>query len=65
MASGLIAHYEGDESLSPQTRNIIEQLEEDLDLRKQMLGFGLNSIWTDLPPRDNDIIINLITGKIR
>jgi len=65
MASGLIAHYEGDESPSSEIRKIIEQLDEDLDLRKQLLGLGLNSIWTDLPPGDNDIIIDLITGKIR
>ncbi len=64
MASGLVAHYEGDETPSPETRNIIEQLKEDLDLRKQMLGYGLDSIWSDLPPRDNDIIIDLITGTI-
>jgi UDP-2,3-diacylglucosamine pyrophosphatase LpxH len=64
MASGLIAHYEGDESPSPQTRAIIEQLNEDLDLRKQLLGLGLESIWTDLLPGDNDILIDLITGEI-
>jgi UDP-2,3-diacylglucosamine pyrophosphatase LpxH len=47
---GLIAHYGGDESPSPQTRDIIDQLSEDMDLRKQMLGIGLESIWTDPPP---------------
>jgi 3',5'-cyclic AMP phosphodiesterase CpdA len=61
MASGMIAHFAGDESPSAQILSFIQQLLADENGTKQMIGYGLQSIWTDLEPQDNTVTLDLST----
>ncbi len=61
MASGMIAHFAGDESPPEQTLAFIAQLLADDDAKKKMIGFGLQSIWNDLEPEDNSAVLDLST----
>jgi len=59
MASAMIAHYEGDESPSDETLELIRQLKESDSFARRMIGTGLLSIWTDLEPDDNTLVVDL------
>jgi hypothetical protein len=63
MASGMIAHYMGDESPSQEIIDFIQQLLSNTDIVKRLIGQGLDSIWTDLEPPDNDIVIDLADSR--
>jgi len=61
MASGMIAHFAGDESPSDRTLTFIANLVADNDAKKKLIGFGLQSIWTDPEPADNSVVLDLST----
>jgi len=61
MASGMVAHFAGDESPSEQTLTFIANLVADNDAKKKLIGFGLQSIWTDPEPADNSVLLDLST----
>ncbi len=58
MANVIVAHYAGDESPSSADNT-------DTQMVKTMipsLGLAIQGVWTDLPPADNNITINLTSG---
>ncbi len=53
--NAMMAHYAGDEKITPE-----EQAKVDLvGLMSSDLGMVLHSLWTDLPPTDNQYIIDM------
>ena len=53
--NAFMAHYAGDEHITPG-----EQLQDDqVALLSPELGFALQGIWTDLPPSDNHLILDI------
>ena len=65
MTEAILAHYAGDESASLETQNEIQQLFGSNDETVKKIAAGLNLIWLDLPPQDNDVIINLNDGSTK
>lgn len=59
VADGFMAHYAGDEQMTPQTEAFIGSLLQSGDLTKTYLGMVLGSLWTDLPPADNRGLFDL------
>ncbi|MBN2371626.1 MAG: metallophosphoesterase [Vicinamibacteria bacterium] len=59
LADGLVAHYLGDEAISPDVRAQIQSLFVSGRLVEQLAAVMLQSIWTDLPPADNDVTLDL------
>jgi hypothetical protein len=57
-----IAHYAGDETPSPVDVYTYSALEASADPLTKAMGYALQSLWTDLPPRDNTLTIDLTTG---
>jgi hypothetical protein len=58
-----VAHYIGDEQMDALSRQkIIELLFDYKNSVKRFLGLELIFLWSDLPPPDNNITIDLITG---
>ena len=53
LADGFMAHYAGDEQITPQAEVFIQALIQSGDPTKSYLGMMLESLWTDLPPADN------------
>jgi predicted phosphodiesterase len=70
IASAFVAHYQGDETLEPATYGDIMAFIGLLDLldgtsdQLVPLGYALLSLFTDPPPGDNDVRIDLATGEI-
>jgi 3',5'-cyclic AMP phosphodiesterase CpdA len=65
MAEAFVAHYQGDETpatISPQTQTIIAYLLSQPDSMSHLMGYTLLSLFSDLPPADNHLTINLL-GK--
>ena len=65
MTEGFISHYQGDEGTRPvsaATQGTIAYLRSTGDPLSSMLADALTSVFTDLPPVDNDLTVNLITG---
>lgn len=59
MTDAIIAHYAGDENPSQETQNKIQQLIGNNDPTIQKIAAGLSLIWLDLPPQDNNLMIDL------
>lgn len=70
IASAFIAHYQGDETLADATTGEIMAFIGLLDMldgpgdQLVPLGYALLSIFTDPPPADNAVRIDLATGEI-
>lgn len=64
LINALIAHYEGDEQPMSETTTKINQLLTSSDSILKSFGIFLNSLWTDLLPADNNIIINMTSGEV-
>jgi 3',5'-cyclic AMP phosphodiesterase CpdA len=65
VVGGFAAHYTGDEQLTDE--NIIGTINYLLnsgDPTQMFLGSSIQSYFTDLPPVDNNIVIDLVTGNI-
>jgi hypothetical protein len=54
-----MAQYAGDENINPVEIRNIEELAESIPPENQVLIFAINSFWTDLPTKDNNIHIKL------
>jgi len=61
LAEGLVAHYAGDEVMPSDAQANIQTLRAAPDLSTQLAASMLASVWTDLPPPDNDVTLNLAT----
>jgi hypothetical protein len=59
MAEGLLAHYAGDEFMSSDTQVNIQTLRSTGDIHTALAATMLTSIWTDLPPPDNNLTLDL------
>lgn len=65
MASAFVAHYQGDEGNPiPEHQAIIDMLINSGDPMQVMLGQAIMAIWTDIPPADNNVTIDLETGTL-
>jgi len=53
--NAILAHYAGNERISPKE----QVLDNEVTAISPLLGGALQSLWTDLPPQDNEIHINL------
>ena len=62
-ADAIVAHYAGDETPSPEVLEVIQTYSQDPDLFIAAIGFLLGSLWTDLPPADNNVDIDLQSGE--
>jgi hypothetical protein len=59
LTSAVFAQYAGDEWLNYREKKKIESLEASTPPEYHILIDAINSYWTDLPPRDNNLIIKL------
>ncbi len=59
IANALIAHYSGNEVLTPQSQALINTFIAGGDQNMLLLATALTSIWTDLPPDDLTLEIHL------
>ncbi len=62
--SALPAHFLGDESPSVFDLNGISKLKGDPDFVMVQAGCLLQSLWSDLPPADNTLTIDLNSGEV-
>lgn len=58
-----LAHYHGDESLDAATKAMIQGLTSSSDPATKLMGQNMLSMSTDVPPADNIITIDLLSGK--
>jgi 3',5'-cyclic AMP phosphodiesterase CpdA len=61
MAEGLVAHYAGDEVMPSDMQVNIQSLRGSGDIHTQLAATMLESVWTDLPPPDNSVSLDLAT----
>jgi 3',5'-cyclic AMP phosphodiesterase CpdA len=59
LADGLIAHYAGDEAISAEVQTKVQALASGATQAERFSGAMLQSIWTDLPPGDNSVTLDL------
>jgi predicted phosphodiesterase len=62
LITGLMAHYAGDESPDQSTLDYISNLKNTPNMFN--LGNLLSGFWTDFIPKDNNVIIDMNTGKV-
>lgn len=62
MTGAFIAHYAGDETMSPEAQTVISALKLAGDANSLFMAAALEALYTDLPPADNTLTINLETG---
>jgi len=65
VSNAWVAHFAGDETPSPIDVYTYSALEASADPLTQAMGQALQSLWTDLPPKDNSLTIDLNTGISR
>jgi hypothetical protein len=59
LGDGLVAHYAGDEVMPADAQAEVQTLLSSTDFVEQLSGAMLQSIWTDLPPSDNTVTLDL------
>jgi hypothetical protein len=59
LGDGLVAHYAGDEVMPADAQVEAQTLMSSIDPVKRLSGSMLQSIWTDLPPPDNTVTLDL------
>lgn len=59
IANALIAHYSGNETMTSQIQALINTFMASGDQNMNLLGTALTAIWTDLPPDDLTLEMNL------
>ena len=62
IVAAFVAHYSGDESMDAETYQTIVTLLSSEDATMQTLGQYLGTLWTDLAPPDNNVVIDPATG---
>ena len=63
LGDGLVAHYAGDEAypIPADVQTTVQSLMSSSDTIKRLSGTMLQNIWTDLPPLDNTVTLDLST----
>ena len=61
LGDGLVAHYAGDEVMSSDAQGEIQTLQSSTSGTEKLAGMMLLSIWTDLPPPDDTVTLDLGT----
>jgi len=56
-----VAHYAGDEVMPSDMQVNIQSLSTATDYPTKLAGMLLESVWTDLPPPDNSVSLDLAT----
>ena len=64
IAHGMIGHYHGNEQLTPEAMNAVIWCFTNADPTIQQLGQYIGSLYTDLPPCDWMIQLDLTTGVV-
>jgi 3',5'-cyclic AMP phosphodiesterase CpdA len=64
VVAAFAAHYAGDEVMPPSVVPVIQQLMGSGDPTAMFMGQTIQSLFTDLPPKDNNITINLKDGTV-
>jgi len=68
VTEGLVDHYVGDEpglaGATPATQSTVYGLLGNSNPQLQQIGYAIASIFTDLPPADNNLTINLTAGEL-
>lgn len=59
LADATVAHYAGDEVMPADVPGEVQSLLSSGSSVQMMAGMMLRSIWSDLPPADNDLVLNL------
>ena len=59
LADGLVAHYAGDEAMPASVPGEVQTLLGSGTAVGLLAGVMLQSIWTDLPPADNTVVLDL------
>ncbi|MBN2575275.1 MAG: metallophosphoesterase [Deltaproteobacteria bacterium] len=59
LGDGLLAHYAGDEVMPADVLREVQGLLASTNAIEILAGAMLESIWTDLPPADNDVTLDL------
>ena len=62
LGDGLVAHYAGDEIMPADVPIVVQDLLSSGNLVEGLAGTMLQSIYTDLPPPDNDVTLDLSIG---
>lgn len=66
MTEAFASHYQGDEGsrpISPQTQGTIAFLQSQADPMSQLMANALLAIFNDPAPADNNVTLNLLTGR--
>jgi len=61
LAQGLVAHYAGDEVITADAQAEVQTIRAYPDVASQLAAGMLTSVWTDLPPPDNNVTLDLAT----
>ena len=64
IASAYVTHYAGDEVMPADAQAAISMMKQSGDQLQIMFATILESMFTDLPPADNNITIDLQTGNV-
>jgi len=64
IANSIMVHFSGNDTLSEEINEIIMGYLESNDTALVLIGYILQTIWTDLPPSDNDLSLNLNSHRI-
>jgi hypothetical protein len=59
VSDALVANYAGDEDIPPETEAMLHGFVQQGGMM-ETLGYLLLGIWTDLPPADNELTIQLL-----
>jgi hypothetical protein len=62
LATAFMAHYAGDEAPPPEALALIQEFLGSGDPVGVLLGQYLGALWSDLPPADSDLTIDLAAG---
>ncbi|MCK5149222.1 metallophosphoesterase [bacterium] len=58
------AHFTGDEKMTEEIRTFIDSLKVNSGFYQKLMAQYLEQLYTDNPPPDNRLIINLLTGAV-
>jgi len=64
VTGAIMAHYAGDEVMPPEARAAIDTLKSSGDVNSLFVSVALETMYTDLPPADNTIVIDLNSGTV-
>lgn len=62
--NAFMSHYRGDEIISKEATDLISKYGQSNDITVRLFMAVIQSLYTDLNPQDNNIRINMRTGKV-